>query len=592
MAIADPRDIPGLLVWYSAEYELTQYTPVTGTVTVLHDLSGNGNHTDLLGAGNPKVYATGGPAGGARLVTGTSGVWSMPNIFSGKTAAEGMMTVNPDGNCRGPWGIGGAGQDQYFPFSDTNIYSDFGSTTRYVFGVGTKPVVSTWRTLDEWSASNDWAHLVDGTTIHSSSSNTVSLNTDPWFGAFPNAGNPNGINVGVMVLYGRKLTTTERADLNTWMAAHPSGGGPTILATVSLAATSTLTTAAVVVPAVAPSLDARIIAGFQRVAAEFNTVRGEIGTGGVDEVFVGPGTPPDAATELWYDTDDPGTGGGGGGVDEVWVGPDTPPDTATELWYDTDDPGVGGGGGGVDEVWVGPSTPTDPATELWYDTDDPGVSAPVFSGFSITQVKFTSSGTFTKATYPTAFAVKVRLVGGGGGGGGASVTIGTAGAGGGGGGYAEKWLPIASLAASVAVNVGAGGAGAGGANAGGTGGSSSFGSHVVTTGGSGGGFMTLIDTGAYGGLGGGGAGSSGGDLHTIGMAGLSGWNADTITAGGAGGSSALGAGGRGSAAQAGGQNGDPGEQYGGGGAGARNSGAGNATGGDGAAGVVIIEVYG
>lgn len=32
------------------------------------------------------------------------------------------------------------------------------------------------------------------------------------------------------------------------------------------------------------------------------------------------------------------SGGGGGGTDEVWVGPDTPADAATELWYDTDEP--------------------------------------------------------------------------------------------------------------------------------------------------------------------------------------------------------------------------------------------------------------
>ncbi len=30
-------------------------------------------------------------------------------------------------------------------------------------------------------------------------------------------------------------------------------------------------------------------------------------------------------------------GGAGGGTDEVWVGPDTPPDSATEVWYDTDE---------------------------------------------------------------------------------------------------------------------------------------------------------------------------------------------------------------------------------------------------------------
>ena len=298
MTITDPTSIPGLLVWYSADYEATQYTPVTGTVTVLHDQSGNGNHTDLLGGGTPKVHTTGGPAGGNRLVTGTSGVWSMPNIFSGKTAAEGMMTVKSTGNARGPWGIGGAGQDQYFPYSDGNIYSDFGSTSRYSFGVGAKPVVNTWRTLDEWSASNDWAHLVDGTSISASASNTVSLNSDPWVGQYPNAGNPSGLEFGVIILYGRKLTTVERADLYAWVQDHPSG-------------TTSLT------PAVPDTLDGRIIAGFERVAEEFNTVRGEIAVGGADEVVTFPtGSEPSlsgvADGTLWVEygtvTSDPALG--------------------------------------------------------------------------------------------------------------------------------------------------------------------------------------------------------------------------------------------------------------------------------------------
>jgi hypothetical protein len=33
-------------------------------------------------------------------------------------------------------------------------------------------------------------------------------------------------------------------------------------------------------------------------------------------------------------------GGGGAGADEVWIGTDTPTDAATELWYDTDEPNL------------------------------------------------------------------------------------------------------------------------------------------------------------------------------------------------------------------------------------------------------------
>jgi hypothetical protein len=46
-----------------------------------------------------------------------------------------------------------------------------------------------------------------------------------------------------------------------------------------------------------------------------------------------------------------GDGGGTGGADEVWIGPSTPPSSGTELWYDTD--AVGGSGLFVDSATFG-----------------------------------------------------------------------------------------------------------------------------------------------------------------------------------------------------------------------------------------------
>ena len=130
-------------------------------------------------------------------------------------------------------------------------------------------------------------------------------------------------------------------------------------------------------------------------------------------------------------------------------------------------------------------------------------------------VEFTSSGTFTKATYPWGKSVRVRVVGGGGGSGGlAAEAIGerAESGGGGGGGYSEKRLAMSALSSSETVTVGAGGAAAAaGANSGGAGGTSSFGSHCQATGGGGGGGDTSAAyTAAAGGAGGVG---SGGDIN-------------------------------------------------------------------------------
>ena len=78
-------------------------------------------------------------------------------------------------------------------------------------------------------------------------------------------------------------------------------------------------------------------------------------------------------------------------------------------------------------------------------------------------VYFTSSGTFTKASYPWLRAVRVKVQGAGGGGGSGARTSGSFGnnhgAAGGAGGYAERFITdIAGLAASETVTVGSGGA--------------------------------------------------------------------------------------------------------------------------------------
>ena len=114
------------------------------------------------------------------------------------------------------------------------------------------------------------------------------------------------------------------------------------------------------------------------------------------------------------------------------------------------------------------------------------------NAYSLVQTIYsTSSGTFTKATYPWLRAIRVRVQGGGAGGGGCSATgaseISIAN-GGSGGAYAESFITnIAALDAAVTVTVGAGGAGgAAGPNGGNNGGTSSFGSLVIAGGGGGG----------------------------------------------------------------------------------------------------------
>ena len=222
-------------------------------------------------------------------------------------------------------------------------------------------------------------------------------------------------------------------------------------------------------------------------------------------------------------------------------------------------------------------------------------------------VIFTSSGTFTKASYPWAKYATIYCVGPGGAGGGAeggsNPTDASVGSGGGAGGVSIKYATTASLAASETVTVGTGGAGVSNADGNAGSGNTSFGTICVAGYGNGGQKIGLSTESGF--TDDGGTYSGGSDVGDVILGGLQGegcwWFEVTTVAGtrcaiqaGRGASTIFGAGGRGknhpngSAAGAG----AAGQGYGAGGGGAYAlfTGSGNQTGGDGADGVVIVEL--
>jgi hypothetical protein len=228
-------------------------------------------------------------------------------------------------------------------------------------------------------------------------------------------------------------------------------------------------------------------------------------------------------------------------------------------------------------------------------------AADLNGGFQRETVVFTSSGTFSKASYPWARYARVRLVGGGGGGGNSNNTTASqicVGGGGGGGGYAEKLIAVSAMSASESVTVGAGGAGATAGSVdvrGGTGGSSSFGSHVSASGGTGGNTQgSNAPINAFGEPGSGGTASSA-DFGVTGGAGdygLTVVNSGGRVLGPRGGDSHLGYGGH-AIYTAASSSGRAGQLYGGGGGGAcADVSTTGQAGGVGAAGIVIVELFG
>jgi hypothetical protein len=162
--------------------------------------------------------------------------------------------------------------------------------------------------------------------------------------------------------------------------------------------------------------------------------------------------------------------------------------------------------------------------EVYNGTAFVSVGAGGVANFRFVQtVRFNSSGTFTKATYPWLRAIKVMAIGGGGAGVGATATNASqcsGGGGGGGGGYAESFITdIAGLASSVTVTVGAGGTGVTGTGVANNGGQSNFGGITVAGGGEGGRDGSTGNFSGVFGTGGAGGNALNGDYGTTGGAG-------------------------------------------------------------------------
>ena len=211
---------------------------------------------------------------------------------------------------------------------------------------------------------------------------------------------------------------------------------------------------------------------------------------------------------------------------------------------------------------------------------------------------FTAGGTWTKADYPWAKWVRVRLVGGGGGGAGCATTGAaqwSCSGGGGGGGYGESTLSVADLGTTETVSVGASGAAGGIGASGSSGGSSSFGTHVVAAGGNGGGFSAVSAAGT-GALSGGGGSVSAGQIKAIGSGGSTGMALGTAANqlwGGAGGGGGGGIGGGKTDDRRSTEGAQAGYFPGGGGSGvAVGASTTGVAGGAGALGIVVVEMFG
>lgn len=249
--ITDPRDIPGLICWYSAEGE-TGYAD-NDQMTQWTDLSGNGNHAPAAGTTSPRWRSAAGPDGGPAVLFSTSSLidTNAPQfqppaaMFSGVTAGEVFITYNPTNSISGIWDMGkdGSLSGAYYPTSGPDWYIEFGSSTRRQILNNVSTYVGSWHRHNFWSTPADWGARIDEVTITTAASNTVEWPAVPIIGRAEEGSSDYALygHMAAFILFDHKLTDTERNLMDAWLIENPNGGAISPEVTASLTGTGEFT---------------------------------------------------------------------------------------------------------------------------------------------------------------------------------------------------------------------------------------------------------------------------------------------------------------------------------------------------------------
>jgi hypothetical protein len=155
------------------------------TVTAWLDLSGNGNSPTVSGGVTLRTNAL----NGYPVVDfdGSNDLMMYPNCMSGATSGCMMAIVKLNampGDGNGWEAFGTDANLEHTPYSDGNLYSDWGGTVRRNVGSMTGLPLANWTIWWFESALNSWKCFINGTQFATTiSSNVVGFASNPFLGA-------------------------------------------------------------------------------------------------------------------------------------------------------------------------------------------------------------------------------------------------------------------------------------------------------------------------------------------------------------------------------------------------------------------------
>ncbi len=149
--------------------------------------------------------------------------WGGPDI-SALTEGEVFIVIKMEAdppspaNHGGLWKFGDSGDNVHFPFTDNNVYDDFGASARKSTGNPTLSVAS-WRLYNVVTTSSEWTSFVDGTQHYTTGTNTVDFTSAPVLGASFDSTTYYVVGqIAEFILFSAKLSAGDKTDLKAYFA--------------------------------------------------------------------------------------------------------------------------------------------------------------------------------------------------------------------------------------------------------------------------------------------------------------------------------------------------------------------------------------
>lgn len=137
--------------------------------------------------------------------------FSLPSLSAGTLF---VVIRAADSSDNGVWEISTATDNKsYYPFS-AQIYEAFGTNTRRD-AITPGVALTSWRIYSVVASSSEWTARIDGSTILTTGTNTVSIGTSNKLGAITGAGFSG--DIAEVLIYDSALSGTDRGTVETYL---------------------------------------------------------------------------------------------------------------------------------------------------------------------------------------------------------------------------------------------------------------------------------------------------------------------------------------------------------------------------------------